>query len=140
MFSPLKATDNAISSLAETAFFAQWFHSSNTTLNYARWSDGEVDMVMLGPKQSVIWAVEVKWSDRYCDKPDELKSLVSFCRANGLDDILVTSRTKMLICKVDGIKIPFLPASVYCYTVGYNVMHGRMDLGLAIATLVDQSH
>ncbi len=35
-------------------------------------------MVMLGAKQEPSWAVEVKWSDRYCDKPEELKSLVSF--------------------------------------------------------------
>ncbi len=130
LFSPLKADDDAIGSLVETAIFSQWFHS-DTTLHYARWQEGEVDIVHLGKKQKVFWAVEVKWSDRYCDRPEELKSLVDFCNANGLNDTVVTSRTKTLTCKVDGIKIPFLPASVYCYTVGYNIIHGRMKLPLA---------
>ena len=84
LFSPLTKDDSAIPYLAETAIFAQWFHSDNT-LHYARWHDGEVDMVMLGgPKQKAIWAVEVKWSDRYCEKPAELSGLVGFCQANGL--------------------------------------------------------
>ncbi len=126
LFSPVKPGDNAIPLLAETAIFAQWFHTENT-LYYARWKDGEVDIVFLGAKQKAEWAVEVKWSDRYCDKPHELKSLISFCRENSLEDILVTSRTKALICNVDGVKIPFVPASVYCYAVGYNIVHARKN-------------
>lgn len=127
LFSPLKADDDAIGSLAETAIFSQWFHSDNT-LYYARWQDGEVDIVMLGPKQKAIWAVEVKWSDRFCDNPNELKGVVSFCLANHLNGALVTSRTKTLTCDVEGVKIPFLPASVYCYTVGYNLVKGRKNV------------
>ncbi len=130
LFSPLKDSDSAIPSLAETAIYSQWFHSDQT-LHYARWQGGEVDIVMLGSKQKVLWAVEVKWSDRYCDKPEELKSLISFCRENRLDDVWVTSRTKTLTCKVGGFKIPFVPASLYCYTVGYNLIHGRKKLPLA---------
>jgi uncharacterized protein len=125
LFSPLKQEDPAIASLAETAIFSQWFHSETALLHYARWQDGEVDIVMLGDKQQVVWAVEVKWSDRYCENPDELKSLVSFCLANGLRDSLVTSRTKTVSCDVKGIKIVFVPASVYCYTVGFNIVRGR---------------
>lgn len=131
LFSPLTAGDSAIPYLAETAIFAQWFHS-DTTLHYARWQDGEVDMVMLGgANQKAIWAVEVKWSDRYCDKPRELKSLVSFCQANNLGDPLVTSKTKTMTCKVDDIALRFLPASIYCYTVGYNIIHGRKGVKLS---------
>jgi hypothetical protein len=133
LFSPLKADDGAVASLAETSIFSQWFHS-DTPLYYARWHDGEVDIVHLDPKQKVAWAVEVKWSDRYCDKPDELKSLLSFCQANGLSDVLVTSRTKTLTCNVGGIKIPFVPASVYCYEVGYNVIHSKRPLPTAEPT------
>ena len=130
LFSPLKADDSAIPSLAETAIYSQWFHSDQPP-HYARWQDGEVDIVMLGSKQKVRWAVEVKWSDRYCDKPEELKSLISFCRENRLDHVLVTSRTKMLTCKVGGFKISFVPASLYCCTVGYNLIHSRKKLPLA---------
>lgn len=125
LFSPLKAEDSAIAPLAETAIFSQWFHSETALLHYARWHDGEVDIVMLGPKQEVVWAVEVKWSDRYCDNPEELRSLVSFCQANKLGRTLVTSRTKTLTAKVKDIAIEFVPASVYCYTVGFNIVHAR---------------
>jgi predicted AAA+ superfamily ATPase len=131
LFSPVTADDSAIPYLAETAIFAQWFHS-DTTLHYARWKDGEVDMVMLGAKQKPVWAVEVKWSDRYCDKPETLReSLVGFCQVNHLSDPLVTSKTKTVTCKVDGVAIRFLPASLYCYTVGYNIIRGRKNLTLS---------
>ncbi|HEV1286135.1 MAG TPA: ATP-binding protein [Bryobacteraceae bacterium] len=131
LFSPLKSDDIAIPYLAETAIFAQWFHS-DSVLHYARWQDGEVDMVMLGgPKQKASWAVEVKWSDRYCEKPEELKALVGFCQANHLGDTLVTSKTKTLTCKIDGITTRFVPASVYCYTVGYNIIRNRKNLTLS---------
>jgi uncharacterized protein len=126
LFSPVKTGDGATPLLAETAIFAQWFHTE-TTLYYGRWKDGEVDIVFLGAKQKAEWAVEVKWSDRFCDKPHELKSLIDFSRENSLEDILVTSRTKTITCNVDGIKIPFVPASVYCYAVGYNIVHARKN-------------
>jgi hypothetical protein len=129
LFSPLKADDAAIGSLAETAIFSQWFHSE-IALYYARWQGGEVDMVMLGPKQKALWAVEVKWSDRHCDNPEELKSLIGFCQANGLQNVKVTSRTKTLTCAVNDIAIHFVPASLHCYTVGYRIIHYRKHLSL----------
>jgi hypothetical protein len=81
----------------------------------------------------------VKWSDRYCDKPEELKSLVSFCQANNLSDPLVTSKTKTMTCKVDDIAIRFVPASVYCYTVGYNLIRGRKNLTVSEQLEIDES-
>jgi predicted AAA+ superfamily ATPase len=129
LFSPLNSDDAAITSLAETAIYSQWFHS-DTPLYYARWHGGEVDIVHLGPKQKPLWAVEVKWSDRYCERPRELESIVAFCQSTGLKDILVTSKTQNVSCKVDDLVIPFVPSSVYCYTVGYNIIHGRMNLPL----------
>ncbi len=124
LFSPLKAADNAVASLAETSIFSQWFHSE-APLYYARWRDGEVDIVCLGEKQKPTWAVEVKWSDRFCDNPEELKSLLSFCRANGLKDTLVTSKTKTISREIGGLQIEFIPASLYSYIVGYNVIQGK---------------
>jgi len=132
LFSPLKSDDDKMGALAETAIFSQWFHSE-TMLHYARWQNGEVDIVMLGPKQKVVWAVEVKWSDRYCEKPQELESLISFCHQNRLKNVLVTSKTKTLTCKINGITVPFEPTSAYCYTLGYNIIHGkqsRLRLGM----------
>jgi uncharacterized protein len=126
LFSPVKADDSAVTSLAETAVFSQWFHSPVTTLYYARWQDGEVDIVNLDAnKQKPLWVIEVKWSDRYCEHPQELNSLISFCRTNRIKSALVTSKSETTICDVDGFKIQFVPASLYSYTVGYNLIHGR---------------
>jgi uncharacterized protein len=126
LFTPVKSNDDVIGSLAETAIFSQWFHSQFSTLYYARWPEGEVDIVSLSPNtQKAAWAVEVKWSDRYCEKREELKNVTSFCHSNGLGDALVTSKTKALTCRVDDVTIEFVPTSVYCYTVGFNVIHAR---------------
>ena len=125
LFSPIRANDSAVASLAETAIFSQWFHSDEP-IYYARWHDGEVDIVYLWPgDQKVAWAVEVKWSDRYCDRPDELKGLLSFCQANRLKKVSVTSKSTKSICQVGGVQIEFLPASIYCLQVGYNLVHGK---------------
>lgn len=118
---PVQADDAATPSLVETAILSQWFHSDET-LYYARWPDGEVDIVRLGADQKAAWAVEVKWSDRYCERPEELGSLVRFCRANKLATALVTSRTGTLTHTMEGIEIPFVPASSYCYTVGHDIV------------------
>jgi uncharacterized protein len=131
LFSPVRSEDSAMGPLAETSIFSQWFHSLNTTLYYARWRDGEVDIVKLGQKQGVAWAVEVKWSDRFTEHPDELRSLLTFCQANGLKTALITSKTQSLRVVKDGVQMEFLPASLYCYMVGYNLIHGRKTLALA---------
>jgi predicted AAA+ superfamily ATPase len=124
LFSPLRADDDSMGSLTETAIFSQWFHSQISTLYYARWPEGEVDIVSLQPEtQKVSWAVEVKWSDRHCERFDELKKVTGFCHVNGLDGVLVTSRTKTGSHVIDGILVSFVPASLYCYTVGYNIVH-----------------
>jgi len=129
LFSPVGADDKGIGSLAETAIFSQWFHSDET-LYYARWDKGsdkgEVDLVRLSPEtQKLAWAAEVKWSDRYSDNPSALGGLIGFCHKNHLKSVLVTSRTRTLNCQEENINFEFLPASVYCYTVGYNIIHSR---------------
>jgi hypothetical protein len=136
LFSPLKADDGAVASLAETSIFSQWFHSDEP-LYYARWHAGEVDMVYLAPKQKVDWAVEVKWSDHYCDNPQELRSVLSFCQANALKEVLVTSKTRRLSRQVGGVQIDFVPASVYCFTVGYNLIHSKKVPPAAEAAKID---
>jgi predicted AAA+ superfamily ATPase len=126
LFSPVKSSDEAIGSLAETAIFSQWFHSPSGVLYYARWPEGEVDIVSLSSDtQKALWTVEVKWSDRPCENWDELRNVTGFCRANHLADALVTSKTKAFTCKVDEVTIEFVPTSLYCYTVGFNVIHSK---------------
>ena len=126
LFSPINKDDDAIGPLSETAIYSQWFHS-NYPLHYSRWKNGEVDIVGLGNEQKVSWAIEVKWTDRYFKKPTELKSLVKFCHVNNLDDVIVTTLTKTGNVKVENINIEFIPTSIYCYTVGYNIIKGKKE-------------
>jgi hypothetical protein len=90
-------------------------------------------MVYLGADQKAAWAVEVKWSDRYCDNPGELKSLLSFCHANSLNGPIVTSKTRSDTREIEGVRLEFVPASIYCYTVGYNLIQGKKALRTLLA-------
>jgi len=129
LFSPLKSDDEAMGALTETAIFSQWFHSESVgILYYARWNEGEVDIVSILPgTQKASWAVEVKWSDRPCDDLGLLKNVIGFCRSNGLQSVGVTSRTRSLGSESQGVRINFVPASIYCYTVGFNIIHGKEE-------------
>lgn len=130
LFQPLTSEDDAIGSSVETAIFAQWFHS-DSLLHYARWDKGEVDIVKLKQNQKVSWVVEAKWSDRYFDRPDELKSLIAFCHTKNLTRARVTTRTLSGIKEIESITLDFTPASLYCYILGYNIIrHKKMAITL----------
>lgn len=108
-----------IGNLVETAVFAQWMHRDWFTPWYARWTTGEVDMV--GINDSTLqaqWALEVKWSNRYFNKPKELKSLYKFCSENQLNYPIVTSIDKEGLITYKDKTYQFLPAAAYAYTVG----------------------
>lgn len=124
LFTQVKQGDEFIGHLAETAIFAQWFHSNNE-LYYARWKTGEIDIVNKEYESEGDWAVEVKWSDRYIDRPFELKNVYQFCHANNLKEITVTTLTKTDEQTINNVDISFLPASLYCYTVGYNLIKNK---------------
>lgn len=122
LFSPIGADEDGIGSLVETAVFAQWFHALDFDIRYARWSDGEVDIVKLGRTHKPIWAVEVKWSDAYEEDPRKLKSLVQFIGAHPKCAYRVTTRTKSSEKEVAGAAVDFRPASLYCFLLGYNLI------------------
>jgi predicted AAA+ superfamily ATPase len=125
LFAPVGADDEEIGSLVETGIFAQWFHSAHhEDLHYARWKNGEIDMVHLGEQQEIRWAVEVKWSDRYANRPSLLTELIGFCHRNNVKTLLVTSRTKQERGDIMSVGVEFWPAAVYCFAVGYNILQG----------------
>jgi len=134
LFAPVTETSQDVGSLAETAIFAQWFHSPQSSLHYARWQGGEVDIVFLGHQQKPAWAVEVKWSDRFVDAPGELRELLAFCRENGLERVTVTTKTIREERTVSGVMVNFVPASIYCYTVGRNLARHRQTIASAATT------
>jgi len=121
IFAPMTADGEGMGSLVETAIFSQWFHSS-LPLHYARWQRGEIDIVSLRPDQKPEWVVETKWSDRVVKHPEDLRSLVRFCKRNGVRDALVTTRTIRSEGRIDGIPIRFVPASEYCLTLGRDIL------------------
>ena len=130
LFAPLADSDDAFGDLAETGAFSQWFHSDTLDdLKYARWHGGEIDLVALGGgRQKPMWAVEVKWSDRFADKPGELTSVFEFCAAHSLKHVLITSKSRSAVVRTPKVTMKFLPVSLYCYTVGYNLIRGKQRL------------
>jgi predicted AAA+ superfamily ATPase len=127
LFSPLSATDDAFPHMVETAIFAQWMHRIYFTPWYARWKDGEVDLVGLDDKKlKPLWAVEIKWSNRPFENPyDELKSLLYFCGKNNLKNAIVTTIDKEGLKLINGVEIMFVPSSIYTYIVGYRSIENK---------------
>jgi len=123
LFTPAHIDDDTLGHLAETGIFSQWFHQPHR-LHYARWRDGEVDLVWLDEKQKPAWAVEVKWSDRPYERPEELTGLLRFCQSNGLRDGMVTTRSKSGRREIDRVMLHFVPTSLYAYALGRNIVHG----------------
>jgi len=130
LFGEASPDDPDFGALVETALFAQRFHE-NVPLHYARWKDGEVDMVELSPKLRPVDAIEVKWSDRPARSIGELANVLAFCKANGLDQALVTTRSAVALHERDGITVHCLPAALVCYHLGLRAIDGRSDAARA---------
>jgi len=129
LFSPLTATDEMIGSMVETAIFAQWMHREWFTPWYARWAKGEVDLIGLSEVNlKPIWALEIKWTNRFFNKPNELKSLFRFCTESKLNNPIVTTIDKEGEKKYQNLNIQFLPASSYAYTVGQNTLEKKKPM------------
>jgi uncharacterized protein len=123
LFSPVVDTDQEMGNMVETAILSQWMHRENLALTYSRWkegrSEGEVDLVLLDNKKyQPAWGVEIKWSNRYFEKHQELRSLIQFCKTNKLRSAMVTTIDQQGIRKFDDLAFTFLPASIYAYNIG----------------------
>ncbi|MDE2905900.1 MAG: ATP-binding protein [Acidobacteriota bacterium] len=127
LFGPVQENDDAMGALAESAVFAQWFHA-DVDLHYARWRAGreigEVDLVHLDKRQKPSWCLDVKWSDRPGQRPDELASLANFARRHPDAAVLVTTRTlERSVSSWPGPgRLNAVPTSLYCYAVGRAVV------------------
>jgi hypothetical protein len=119
LFSPLEATDSAIGHMVETAIFSQWLHRESSIPYYARWKDGEVDMVYLGEKDlKPTWAGEIKWSNAPHEYTSEIKNLIGFCQRTKVENAVVTTLDIAAQKGIGGVTVNFLPASVYAYNAG----------------------
>ena len=125
LFGPVAEDDEEMGPVAETAVFAQWFHSHlDHRLHYARWQHGEVDIVCLDRRQKPDWCVEVKWSDRYAQRLEELKGLMDFTTRHPDVATLVTTRTMMErdVSWPGEARLDLTPTSLYCYIVGHGAV------------------
>ena len=109
--------------MVETAIYAQWMHRDWFTPWYARWTNGEVDMVGLNNANlKPDWATEIKWSNRFFKNPKALKSLHKFCAQNGLNNAMVTTIDQAGTVEYNNLQLHFVPASLYAYSVGKNIL------------------
>lgn len=127
LFSPIKETDSEMGNMVETAILSQWMHRENLDLTYSRWKEGrfegEVDLVLVDDKKfKPVWGVEIKWSNRYFEMPQDLNSLIHFCKSNEFENALVTTIDKQGTKKISDLNFTFLPASVYAYNIGENTL------------------
>ena len=123
LFSPITETDQEMGNMVETAILSQWMHQEQLDLTYAKWKErrkeGEVDLVLVDDKNyKPVWGVEIKWSNRFYHKPQELKSLINFCRENNIKSAIVTSIDQLATKEIQDLKLTFLPASIYAYNIG----------------------
>jgi len=124
LFTPLAITnEKRMGDLVETAIYSQWMHRDWFHPYYARWGKGEVDMVGIdeGTLQP-IWALEIKWSNRYAEKPNDLKSLIDFCLSNKLTSALVTTIDVKAQKEFQGVTLQYVPCATYAYNVGRNTL------------------
>ncbi len=126
LFGPITSDSEDMGPLTETAIFAQWFHNQYLAdnINYARWKGGEVDFVgQIYSSPHMQWAVEVKWSDRPHTHPDTVKGIIDFARTSNLEGMpKITTRTRAGRRAIKGLLIEYIPSSLYCYTIGKNIM------------------
>ena len=127
LFSPISELDEVMGNMVETAILSQWMHREHLDLTYAQWKqgrkEGEVDLVLLDNKAfKPAWAVEIKWSNRFYENPNKLKSLIHFCKVNNLRNALITSIDKSGNKVVEDIEFTFVPASLYAYNIGVGTL------------------
>lgn len=128
LFQPINEQDMEIGDMVETAIYAQWIPRQGIELRYANWrmgkQQGEVDLVGLNiARQKPFWAVEIKWTDRFYNNPNELTSLRYFMEKNKMEYALVTSINNSGSRKIDNLTLHFIPAACYAYIVGENTIN-----------------
>jgi len=127
LFSPIADSDPFIGNMVETAVFSQWQHDvEHCDMYYARWQQGEIDMVNLVKDQKPNWAMEIKWSNRGLEHPEEIKQLMSFGRRHEIKTVTVTTKDVTKTEIINGVKCVFMPAARVALLVGSSLVAGRI--------------
>ena len=125
----LSGNEGPSGALVETAVFAQLFHLKSQEFYYARWQDGEVDIVTLDERGRPSFCTEVKWSDKDIEQKPKRGPLRAFLKRHpNMDRCFFTTRTQLgkFDIKDQGIEaeMRYLPTSVYCYIFGRHATSG----------------
>lgn len=128
LFEPISELSNEIGDMVETAVYSQWFPRQGVELRYANWrqgkQQGEVDIVGLNiAKQKPAWAVEIKWSNHYFNKPGDLKALAYFITKNQINSAMVTTLSEKGTKTLNQFTLHYIPVACYAYTVGENTIN-----------------
>lgn len=134
LFGAVSEEDEAMGRLAESAVYSQLFHSEfANTVYYARWHQGEVDLVLLDPRgQRPVGAFEVKWSDRIAKHPEELKAFLRFSENAKLADVnnRVLTRSFHGTSRIQDHEVLFMPVSWLCYLIGKVTIEPILKAGM----------
>ncbi|NYZ15649.1 ATP-binding protein [Azospirillum sp. RWY-5-1] len=139
LFQPVTADSEIMGQLVETAIVGQWLHSPFfNELAYARWKRSkrskehqdsycEVDLVRwIDGSNRPFECTEIKWSDRFVERPEQLEGLLEFCRKNSVIlKIEATTRSRSAITSVSDITIQQMPSALKCYTIGREALDFR---------------
>ena len=120
-----KDNKTILGKLAETAFFSNSFHlpEHSEKSYYARWKDGEVDLVDMGAT-GIIAAIEIKWSDRPLKDSSEIKGLLDFAEKNEFvspHPLCCCTLTKQDVRNYGNKEVLFVPTSIYCFLLGQSL-------------------
>ena len=56
-----------------------------------------------------------------------MEQALRFCQRTGLPRLTVTTRTARRTVREGGVTMAFVPASLYCFSVGRNLVRGPVD-------------
>jgi uncharacterized protein len=121
LFSQIDSAHKQLGPIIETGIFSQFFHT-NPKLFYGRWKTGEIDLIQLGTREEILNIIEIKYSDRIITHPEELKGLIQFCAKKNIPKATVTTKTQWGQITSQNTTIEFIPASILCCQLGYEMM------------------
>ncbi|MYD75443.1 MAG: ATP-binding protein [Gammaproteobacteria bacterium] len=127
LFGARQPDEREFGHLVETALFAQRFHEG-ARLNYAQWGkqDCEVDLVESSPLLKPTGVLEIKWSDRYVNKPEDLKGLMKFIHRNPLQMAWASTRSQFGKKVIGDTEVRQWPAAVLAFHYGVGAVRGRL--------------
>lgn len=124
LFSPSRDGDESFARLVETAIFAQYFHLERP-IYYASLKRSEVDLVLMPDGRKISELIEVKWSDRIVDHPEELAQAREFAARHDGGPLVCTTRSTWTSVGAGPLRCHFYPAALLAYEIGERILEGR---------------